>query len=392
MEPNTIIISHTSNIADLQPEWEELEHAGVCSPYQQYAWVKNFLDNITPKSPEHYYFVTLHDQNQLVAILPFVQRTQLSCRILSWVGNEHFNYYGALYDQAFLKQLSPTNFHLLWERIKKSLPSFDLLSLKNQLSSAENALNPFEWLNATPSANLSHQLIYPHHDWGKLLISLRGKKTRKRMRNEESRLNREGELRWWEVTSAQEIEQYLPELFSQRENRLHALGIQIHEKTEEYTQLYSGLLISSLDNADRPTRMIIIKLDEHLLAAIVLFKWKNAYYPLINSITETRYRNWSPGEYLLRIMMTLGCEEKIEFVDYGLGEDGYKTAWCNHTTPLFDTLIAETNKGKLVSSAIHHQQQLKRKIKHSPKLWELYRRLRKWRGKISTQTETTTSS
>ncbi len=387
MDLEKIEISSTIYLKPLSQQWLRLEQDGHCSPYQQYFWIKNFIESITPPYPQTHYFVTLNIDEEAVAILPFTLTRRMGCRTLTWLGNKHSNYLGGIYSQELVASLEKDSFERLWQEVKRILPHFDILWLTPQLGGTTDSQTPFAWLNMTPSANTSHQMLYPHHDWTQLLHVSRSKKTRKRMRNEENRLGREGTLCWRRLHSETDIKHYLPELLQQRETRFAERGITHQENLDEYTQLYQKMLVQSLDNEEQPTRMLILKLDDRLLAALILFKWKQAYYPLMISMTNSRYRSWSPGEYLLRIMMVEGCEEEIEFIDFGPGEDRYKTSWCNATTPLFDTVVAETLYGKLVTFSVCRYIELKRKIKHSPRLWALYCNVRKWRSKFSPSTQ-----
>ncbi|MGV6859761.1 MAG: GNAT family N-acetyltransferase [bacterium] len=377
------VISCQQDPASLKDDWERLEAYGRCTPYQQFSWINGFLENIDTKSPHYFITVRTEETSRILAILPFTLRKQWGCKTLTWLGNKHFNYLGGLYDPQWLDALDEPSFKTLWARIKQQLPPFDVLKLNDQPASTPvggERPSPFLWLDQTPSPNTSHQLIYPHHNWPELLISMRNKKTRKRMRNEESRLSREGELGWKTLTTEQEVDHFLPILLQQRLARLKELGIKAEDDQNKYFQLYRRQLTQSLAGKDNGMRMMVITLDKEMLAGIVFFSWRNSYYPLINSMTQSRFRSWSPGEYLLRLMMIQGCEEQITAVDYGPGEDKYKTAWCNHDTSLRETLIPETLTGRISIHLMLGSTQLKRHIKTSPTLWETYRKLRKWRS------------
>ncbi len=343
------------------------------------------MDTIAPKGD--HYFVALHDKSsqlpRIVAILPLTLIHKPGHRVLTWLGNKHFNYLGGLYDTTWLENLDEDSFKSLWSRIKSRLPRYDILSLNDQPSQYPTQqgqrISPFLWLGSAPAPNTAHQLIYPHHNWPELLASMRNKKTRKRMRNEESRLSREGDLQWKVVETEAEIDQHLPTLLEQRRARLQELGITPEKDQAHYLALYREMLVDSLRNGDQNMRMMIITLDTELLAGIVFFTWKNSYFPLINSMTQSHFRRWSPGEYLLRLMMIQGCKEQIHAVDYGPGEDKYKTAWCNQDTALFDTQVPETLLGHIIVGLYRLQSRTKRTIKNTPHLWDIYRKVRKWR-------------
>lgn len=377
MQKDSFKLSCTTHIEDVETAWRQLQESNLATVYQDFnwvsAWLKNLISNNQNSSQLEPVFITVHDAEKPVALFPMCIRNKKSIRILSWLADGHFNYQSGLFDQGFLTALDEDGFLSLWKNIENLLPAYHVLRLTNQPSHISDIESPFRWIERRPSPNSSHQLIFEHHNWDDLLKELRSKSTRKRMRNEESRLSREGNLRWKKVDSEDQLEYYLDELFRQREARFKLLGIELEANPDSYKDFYIELLKESIHDKNPFVSMMVIELDDVVLATILLAEKDEKIYPLINSMTSSEYRKWSPGDYLLRLVIQDACEKKSKLIDFGLSEDSnYKTAWCNNRTEIFESIKGKGPIGKITAGFINSEILLKRKVKQSPKLWSWY--------------------
>ena len=60
----------------------------------------------------------------------------------------------------------------------------------------------------------------------------------------------------------------------------------------------------------------------------------------------------------------------------GVGEAGYKNAWCDVAEPLFDTLLPVSATGRARSTLEAARLALKRRIKQTPWIWALAKKVR----------------
>jgi len=370
-------LSCTTHIGDVENAWRQLHESDLTTVYQDFNWISTWLKNLISNDYNSRQFepvfITIYDTVKPVALFPMCVRNKNGIRILSWLADEHFNYQSGLFDPDFLAALDEDSFLPLWKNIEKLLPTYHVLWLTNQPSHISNIESPFRWIDRHSSPNSSHQLIFKHHNWDDLLKELRSKSTRKRMRNEESRLSREGNLRWKKVDSEDQLEYYLDELFRQREERFKLLGIKLETNIESYKNFYIELLKESIHDENPFVSMMVIELDEVVLATILLAEKDEKIYPLINSMTSSEYQKWSPGDYLLRLVIQDACEKESKLIDFGLSEDNnYKTAWCNSKTEIFESIKGKGLTGRILAGIIYSEILLKRKIKQSPKLWSCY--------------------
>lgn len=369
----------------IENAWRELEHSGSCTPYQRFDWVQRTHQQLPSLRQHQPCLVTVsridNGNATILALFPLTLITSGTVKRLEWLGDQHSNHLGGLYAREFAASLTAHSFNRLWLRIKTALPAFDLLWLRSQALQWDDIHSPFHWLGSPVSgANYYSQLVFPHHDWKTLAPTLRSKKARKRMRNEENRLRREADISWKTLDCPYEVERYLPILFRQRANRLQELGIPVEKEQAQYLSIYQTLLIDSIRDGNEHTSMMILKADNEMIAGMICFEWDNIIYPLLISMTASRYRQWSPGDWMLRLLFQKACDRQVKMVDIGPGDQDYKTSWCNAEVEQFETAIGETLRGKAAVFAIRVYIFTKRHIKNSPKLWKLFTRIRQARA------------
>ncbi len=377
MPQEKLKVEYTHDIGVVKEAWLALENTNSIPVYQKYDWVNQWYNHMIVKNSSNQHvqpiFLSVFRSEKVVVILPLCIIRNKGIRFLSWLADEHCNYQGALFDSDFLRGLNKSDFQKLWLQIEGLLPKFDVLWLRNQVLNINGTESPFRWIDQHTSPNSGHQLVFKHHNWDELLIELRSKSTRKRMRNEESRLSREGELSWKRVSDQVEVEFYLNELFDQREQRFKLLGIDLESNVSLYKDFYLKLLTSSVNEPTPFVYMMVVELDQFVLATMLLAESGNMTYLLINSMTSSKYHKWSPGDYLIRLTLQEGCMKQSELIDFGVSEDSnYKTAWCNTKLEMFETIKGQGWLGKGIALLIRNGSLLKRKVKQSPKLWSFY--------------------
>lgn len=365
-------------LQQVEASWRQLEAEGAAATiYQAWDWVSNWYQHLLADSSgsrTRLAIVEVAEGNTPVALLPMMIRREKMVRILTWIGDSHFNFPGGLYQPAFLKTLEKDIFLKLWQRIEKTVPGYDVAWFTNQLPHFGGADSPWQWLHRQPAPNSAHRLTFEHHDWPRLLTALRSRSTRKRMRNEESRLSREGEVTFAVVDQCQ-IDASIDAVFHQRERRFRALGIPLESRLADYQRFYRALLHTTPHDSDRSSRyyLLLLKLDGEMLASLLIAEKDAVVYPLINSMTTSCFSRWSPGDYLLRHLIADACQRKMKAIDFGIAEDSsYKTAWCNQRIEIYETVYGRSLYGRLIAFVIVTRTTFARRIKQSPRAWALY--------------------
>jgi CelD/BcsL family acetyltransferase involved in cellulose biosynthesis len=88
-----------------------------------------------------------------------------------------------------------------------------------------------------------------------------------------------------------------------------------------------------------------IKLNGEFIAMHWGIFAKNYYYYLLPSMKEGRFKRFSPGKLLLSILVRWAISKKIDFFDFGLGEESYKKKWSNKKENIYSYIRLNKLKG-----------------------------------------------
>jgi CelD/BcsL family acetyltransferase involved in cellulose biosynthesis len=98
-------------------------------------------------------------------------------------------------------------------------------------------------------------------------------------------------------------------------------------------------------------------------------------------IAEDDMTQFSPGEYLTFESIQAACNDGNVVYDYGVGDEHYKRHWCDEEIHHFDVVLPLTAKGRLYAGVRKPFTALKRRVKSSPAMARMVRRLRGRHGR-----------
>lgn len=370
-------ISVYRDIHAIEQEWRAFQAHATLTPYQHWEVIHAWLNTVGLHHRRKLQIITIHYQSELVTILPMMITRQCGLRVLSWIGDAHLNYHGGLYLHSHIAPLGYREIHALWAEIEKRLLRHDVCVLRQQPVEFAGLISPFHYFDPLPAADQSHQIHLPDHDYDGFLKATRSKATRKRYRNAENRLNKLGECRFAWHTDPESGAHWIDRLFAQRNARFESLGIPLEKNRQAYQDFYKQLLKQNTGNPRRQALVSVLTLDGDPLAIGFSYQGQDQVQAMLSSITADDRQKHSPGEILLRKELQSYCDDaEVNVIDYGVGSDTYKLAWCNAQTPLFETYRPRSLLGHCLVPVLRTCIWSKRQIKSSRRLWRGLRKLR----------------
>ena len=98
---------------------------------------------------------------------------------------------------------------------------------------------------------------------------------------------------------------------------------------------------------------------------------------MFNSYTLTEHARWSPGLILIQHMLRHCADRGIASYDLGAGFAAYKRYFCKTTDPLFDSVLAFSERGHIAAAMCRIGLAGKRWIKSTGPLWAVVRAMRR---------------
>ncbi len=128
--------------------------------------------------------------------------------------------------------------------------------------------------------------------------------------------------------------------------------------------------------------MFVLRSGDQIIATNLGVIFQNRLYALITSTTSGPALRYAPGRVLFLRLVEQMSKDGIEMIDCGAGEDENKLRWCTEERVRQHAILPITVKGHVYAATLKAALLAKLKIKQSPQLWSLTKRLRKWKAVI----------
>jgi CelD/BcsL family acetyltransferase involved in cellulose biosynthesis len=361
----------------LEPAWRHLEEHGHGYAFQTWPWVTTWQAEVGARAGVSPCPVLVESAaGEPLAALPLGTRRSGRLTRLEWLGGALSDYHAPLLADS-PEVLEPDRFHALWHRVLDELPPFDLVAFERQPETIGPLRNPFLSLGCSlhPCRAHSTKISGSLEDF---LVSKRSTKWRRKERRKERRLADHGELQFIIATEPEQIDELLPEMIAQKSRSYHDLGATDLFAIPGYRDFVKRLTHEHA--ADGFVFLAALKVGEHIAATYWGVVLGSHFYHLLPTYAVDELTRYAPGNLLLRHMFAWCLANGIETFDFTSGDDDYKTPWCDESMVLYDYFRGVTPRGKARQAAMQVERWVKKKVKSSPRLLELARRVRARRG------------
>jgi CelD/BcsL family acetyltransferase involved in cellulose biosynthesis len=361
-----------NDMASAEHAWREIEARAVLTPYQRFDWVKTLIASGL-ETRQGLAIAAIRRGDQPVALLPLVIKRRFGVRVATMLGTASSNSDWLI----ALPQFKPDAATLrgLLQRICQAAGGADLLILSNQPARWQGMANPVLALNSAPGAsNLYVATIGPTpapYIEHRLTTKRRNNITRGMRRLAENH----GPLRTVRVDDLATLEAAHQVFLEQRGARFGEMGVRNIFAEDGFVRFFK-LLAPAGFGQRRPALCL------HLLYAgdeIVATCWGamsgNHYSQYINSTSSGPASQYSLMAILIGTVMDDLTQSGIVTMDLGLGDFAYKTEWTE-PQPVYHSVIALTPQGRLAAGIAAMRDAAKRRIKQTPWLWDVTKRLR----------------
>jgi CelD/BcsL family acetyltransferase involved in cellulose biosynthesis len=124
-------------------------------------------------------------------------------------------------------------------------------------------------------------------------------------------------------------------------------------------------------------------LDDRILASHWGYILGRRFYYLLPGYEAGEWARYGPGNILNECLLQWCFSNGIETFDFGIGDETYKSYWCDQDINLFDFNCALTLKGKAYLALLQSREALRR----SGRVRQAVRQLRKWGRSPATPTD-----
>lgn len=375
---------HTS-LAAAEDEWRRFEQTAVATPFQRYEWLAAWHRHIGIRAGAVPVIVIgRFPTGETAFILPLAIDKGSALKRLRWLGQDVCDYNAPLLARDFSRRLTPEYFRVVWRKQQAQMQSdgqtrHDWIEFEKMPETIGTEINPFVGLELTPNANSAH-IMRLGGDWETFYRDKRSSATRRHDRAKRRHMAEFGDVRFITTTNAADARSTLETLMRQKSLAFARKGIPDMFARPGYREFF-------LDLASNPaTRHLVhvsrIEVGTTDAAANFAIVHGDCYYHILSSYCDGRLTRLGPGALHLRELMGHAIKLGLRTFDFTIGDERYKSEWCDERLRLFDYSAATTWRGLPASALSAARRRLKRYIKQTPAVWRTVSQLRAVFGTI----------
>jgi CelD/BcsL family acetyltransferase involved in cellulose biosynthesis len=111
--------------------------------------------------------------------------------------------------------------------------------------------------------------------------------------------------------------------------------------------------------------------------------FRGRFYYILLSFEKGKLSKYSPGAVLLEHLMQYAFEQGVEIFDFTIGDEGYKSVWCEKRMGLYSCLHGINHKGKIYAYLLGKSLDIRIALARCDVLRRLVRRGRRIRGLLA---------
>lgn len=369
-----ILLSLHNDFGSVENVWRRFEMTADCFAFQTFEFLETWYRHLGARSNIDVQIVVAWGAGGKPAmILPLGIESSGSLRRLIWLGNYVTDYNAPLLAPDFAQMVAPESFPALWNDICSILPAHDLVELMRQPALVGDQPNPFMELKTQLNASGAHMTVLCE-EFDDYYDKKRNAKAKRHFRSRRKKLQEIGETVYVHPETDAEIEASVEKLVEFKSAALNAMGAWNFLEEPGYIDFYKELSVKS--GADGFAHVSHLEVGGEYVAGNWGLVHKGRFYYLVASYDGPNFGRFAPGVQALVETMRWATEKGVNSFDFTIGDEAYKSEWCEKQIELFDHLKAATTKGALTLAAARIFLGAKRTIKQSPLLWKMFTTVR----------------
>lgn len=349
-----------------EQEWHALEASGqTATPYQRFDLVNAWQDNVGVSLGAKPLPVIAYDiEKRPVMVLPLVTRSLGPFRVACFPGGKHSNFNMALWRREFAAAATAEDASEIISLIGRRDPTLDALAFSQQPLEWNSTQNPFALLPHQPSVNECPLLaIDPNAPAG----SHTGGSFRRKLNGKERKLQALSGYRYIIARNEADGKRLLDAFFAIKPLRMAEQKIKNVFAEPGTEQFIRHACLDGIAAGKPAIELHGLECDAEVIAIFAGISDGHRYSTMFNTYTMSDAARNSPGLVLIRNMIDHHAQLGCTSFDFGVGTDDYKLQFCKDARqPLFDSFIALSAKGQVITRLLSLETSLKRAIKQSP--------------------------
>jgi CelD/BcsL family acetyltransferase involved in cellulose biosynthesis len=383
--PNVTFRIYT-DLASVEAEWRRFEQHADGTPFQTFEWLATWQRHVgTRNGVTPAIVVGRFGDGATAFIFPFGVETSHAVRCLRWFGHDLCDYNAPLIAPDFSDRITRERFLLLWDELRAQMQSnwqlrHDWIEFDKMPQTLGAQINPFTYLRVSPNASSAH-ITQLGSDWESFYRAKRSSATRRHDRSKRKRMAKFGEVRFTSAAEAGDIRQTLDILWEQKKRIFARKGIGDLFARPGYREFFADFATNAASR--HLVHVSRVEVGSTCAAANFGLVFGDCYYHVLSSYCDGQIAHYGPGALHLRDLLSYAIGRGLRRFDFTIGDEHYKSEWCEVQLHLCDYSAAVHWRGLPDSAASRVRRRLKRFIKQTPPIWQLVTQLRSAYGALT---------
>ena len=314
--------------------WDEFEKNSKNHCFQSFYWLKNWHLNLNSAANIKIFNVLVYQNERIIMLLPLCVEKKNGVKFLQWQGGDRSDYMGGLLDANL--SINKESFDYIWTKIKREIKLFDIVYFQRQPKKLLDKVNPFfTYLKnnedyVTNSINLERDFnLYVEKNIKSKFIS----DTKRRING----LKKIGNLNFQIIDNTQilEVKSTIEKILNEKILRLKKFKLK-NPFNSEAKKFYLNFDNRFFKNGY--LHLSKLKISEVPISYHWGVVYKNRFYHLLPTITESEYNKYAPGRIHLQNLIQWSTLKNILKFDFTIGDEEYKKDWVNYRENLYSHL------------------------------------------------------
>ena len=365
------------NFAAAAPAWDRLAEDGIATPFGRRDWIESWHRLIgEPAGFSPVIAVARDARGEPLFLLPLAARTGRLLTVARYFGGSHSQLNTGLWRRDIAAALTADDLHAAFATIAQHR-GIDLFLLLNQPVLWDGRANPLVQLTHQASPDDVFRVDF-EGERGEAALKTRLKPSlRGLLKSKEKKLAKLDGYRYFRAATAAEAERILAAFFAQKAAHLKAQGVRNAFAEPGVADFLRTACTEGLAAGAPAIELHALEGGGEVLAIMGGVANAQRFSSMFNSYTLTEHARWSPGLILIAHLMRSCADRGIASYDLGAGFAPYKRWFCKTTDPLFDSVLAFSERGHIAAVLCRVGRAGKRLIKTTGPLWAVVRAMRR---------------
>lgn len=344
------------------------DRAFSLTPFQLTEWLEGWQRGIGQSLGSTSVTAIGYSAGQPVFVLPLAVIRRLGLRCLTWCAYQQSDYCAPILNAACADLIVGMDGESILRELANRIGGVDLVYVPKQPKEICGITNPFLLSGAMPHHAGAHAINLPiGATWQEFYERRRSAKTRSTLRKKRASLEKLGAIGFRIAETEAEAKDLINICLDAKSSQLAALG---HWDPFSSAEVRSFVINYFSSNVAETTWAVALKVGGKPSAIAFGFRYGSEwllYQMAMSSGPEERH---SPGTHLLTELMRHCTEKGVARLDLALGDEPYKSEWCDEHIELMTSTLALTLRGWLLQRMIRLRAATRLRLATDPRLYE----------------------